>query len=121
MVSKGEQSGTSSGGKKQDVQSAMGRLEEAVKELGDAAKGNFADRAAEVLEQTAAKLKSEQSAGSSTDSSTQKSSAWDFSLGANRKADGDGFDGSGTGRLNHWQGARAPRSADGRAPRTIIF
>lgn len=47
--------------KKVEIQRAMGRLEDAVKELGDAAKGNFADRAADVLEEAAAKLKSEDS------------------------------------------------------------
>jgi len=73
------------GKKKQEVQQAMSRLEDAVKELGEAAKGNFADRAAEVLEQTAAKLKSEQS-----------------------PADGDGFSADG-GSMSHWQGSRATR------------
>jgi len=47
--------------KKVEIQRAMDRLEDAVKELGDAAKGNFADRAADVLEEAAAKLKSEDS------------------------------------------------------------
>ncbi len=75
-----------SGNKKQDMQRAMSRLEDAVKELGEAAKGNFADRAAEVLEQTAAKLKSEQKA-----------------------ADGDGFRADGNGSMSHWQGVRGTR------------
>jgi len=77
----------SKGGKKnREVQQAMSRLEDAVKELGEAAKGNFADRAAEVLEQTAAKLKSEQN-----------------------QPDGDGFSTAGSGSMSHWQGSQATR------------
>ncbi len=92
----------SKGSKKQEVQRAMGRLEDAVKELGDAAKGNFAERAAEVLEQTAAKLKSEQNAqGAAQDSASAAG------YGSSHERDNERFDDK--GRLGHWQSTRATR------------
>lgn len=72
---------------KADYQRAMDRLEDAVKDLGEAAKDNFADRAAEVLEQTAAKLKNDVSHGTRS------------SLGS--EAD--------EGRLGHWRGEGSER------------
>ena len=75
--------------KKAEFQQAMSRLEEAVKELGDAAKDNFADRAAEVLEQTAAKLKSEVS----------RSKPAKFESGRRSES----------GVLGHWRPEGAPR------------
>ena len=70
---------------KADYQRAMDRLEDAVKDLGEAAKDNFADRAAEVLEQTAAKLKNEVPPSSSLSSEADE------------------------GRLGHWRGEGSER------------
>ena len=85
--------------KKAEFQRAMGRLEDAVKELGDAAKGNFADRAAEVLEQTAAKLKNDIAAKNS------------FSFGSDSYEDSPSSQSSNTdeGRLGHWRGEGSER------------
>lgn len=112
-MSKGDKPGKSSGRKKQEVQRAMNRLEDAVKDLGEAAKGNFAERAAEVLEQTAARLKSEQATGAADTSSNESGgratgSDWGFDFGTKPQPDGDGFSAAG-GRMEHWQGARATR------------
>jgi len=78
---------------KTEYQRAMDRLEDAVKDLGEAAKGNFADRAAEVLEQTAAKLKSEVP----SDDNGYKEPL------NTRQANGD------EGRLGHWRGEGSER------------
>lgn len=116
---------------KQEMQEAMSRLEDAAKDLGEAAKGNFADRAAEVLEQTAAKLKSEGSVQGGSAAKNQESNKsnkdddiwwgpgkwgqgnwgqgnWGFDTATKQQPDGDGFSKDG-GSMSHWQGSRAAR------------
>lgn len=91
---------------KAEFHRAMDRLEDAVRELGDAAKDNFADRAAQVLEQTAAKLKNEGGAGS------RSAGAADEDYSADERSSSDGYranfmfssDSDETGKLGHWRG-----------------
>ena len=72
----------------EDYQRAMGRLEEAVRELGDVARENFADRAADVLQQTATKLRGEgASAATGSSRDTRCGRRWlHLALGPRRAA-----------------------------------
>lgn len=90
---------------KAEYHRAMDRLEDAVRQLGDAAKDNFADRAAQALEQTAAKLRND---GKSSSDQTRDAAG---------SSDSDGHRGNYAfrdnpaekGHLEHWRGDRSQR------------
>jgi len=98
-VSKSDKTkGSKKNANKAEFQRAMDRLEDAMKDIGEAAKDNFADRAADVLEQTAARLKAEGRGERYVDDEQSLRDSDHYERESREK-----------GSLSHWQGEGSTR------------
>lgn len=88
-----------------EYQRAMGRLEAAVRDLGDVAKGGFAERAADLLEQAAAHLKGAEDSPRRRDPRGDPADdLYDEDLYGDDSSEGNRRNAAGfSGRLGHWR------------------